>query len=315
MINADKPTNWPADIDLSVAQYNQWFLRFAPKTFQDTRQKVVVHVEDAMKVSGDLTVLTAAVVRANPQILPTLRMCCCPPIARDRLSGLAGVPKTLVKTLEEGSLPKAKPGLKALDDNLGKIVAVLRTLLDDDLFPWVKGGAQPSKDERHRAAHVVADRLCASVADPIVRNAQEKRQQDEIQAYLVAKGYTRQRPKAPFTTMQPGTFEFIVNVSVNTPSGSVTIPVDAMIQPLILRPSKLPVMVECKSAGDFTNTNKRQKEEGQKGRQLRDEFKSDLCYVLFLCGYFGKKYLQYEAREQFDWIWEHRISDMDQLGL
>jgi len=74
-------------------------------------------------------------------------------------------------------------------------------------------------------------------------------------------------------------------------------------------------MIEAKSAGDFTNVNKRRKEEGQKGRQLRDEFGDRLSYLLFLCGYFGKKYLQYEADENFDWVWEHRISDFDQLGL
>jgi len=74
-------------------------------------------------------------------------------------------------------------------------------------------------------------------------------------------------------------------------------------------------MIECKAAGDFTNTNKRQKEEGQKGRQLRTAFGGTLVYLLFICGYFGKRYLQYEADEGFDWIWEHRLSDMDELGL
>ncbi len=60
-------------------------------------------------------------------------------------------------------------------------------------------------------------------------------------------------------------------------------------------------MIECKSAGDFANVNKRRKEEGQKGRQLRTEFGDQLTYLLFICGYFGKTYLQYEAGEQFDW--------------
>ena len=34
-----------------------------------------------------------------------------------------------------------------------------------------------------------------------------------------------------------------------------------------------------------------------------------------LCGYFDSGYLGYEAAEGLDWIWEHRISDMEALGL
>jgi len=37
--------------------------------------------------------------------------------------------------------------------------------------------------------------------------------------------------------------------------------------------------------------------------------------VLFLCGYFDSGYLGYEAAEWIDWIWEHRIEDLAQLGL
>jgi hypothetical protein len=74
-------------------------------------------------------------------------------------------------------------------------------------------------------------------------------------------------------------------------------------------------MIEAKSAGDFTNVNKRRKEEAKKMSQLLDTFGDSICYVLFLCGYFGAPYLGYEAAEGIDWIWEHRIEDMEQLGI
>ena len=35
----------------------------------------------------------------------------------------------------------------------------------------------------------------------------------------------------------------------------------------------------------------------------------------FLCGYFDAGYLGYEAAERIDWIWEHRIDDLEKLGL
>src|SRR5208282_2196811 len=72
----------------------------------------------------------------------------------------------------------------------------------------------------------------------------------------------------------------------------------------------LPVCVEAKSAGDFTNVNKRRKEEAQKMNQLKATFGGKLTYVLFLRGYFDAGYLGYEASEGIDWIWEHRADDL-----
>jgi hypothetical protein len=109
MINADKPATWPANIQKSVEQYNEWFLKFAPKAFQATRAKTAGTVKNTIEASEDLAGLTIAVLRANPQILAALRMCCCPPIARDRLIGLAGVPDSLVDSLEKGRLPLGCP--------------------------------------------------------------------------------------------------------------------------------------------------------------------------------------------------------------
>ena len=79
--------------------------------------------------------------------------------------------------------------------------------------------------------------------------------------------------------------------------------------------SHLPILVEAKSAGDFTNTNKRRKEEATKIHQLQAACGDTVSFVLFLCGYFGSDYLGYEAAEGIDWVWEHRIDDLVKLGL
>jgi hypothetical protein len=75
------------------------------------------------------------------------------------------------------------------------------------------------------------------------------------------------------------------------------------------------LLIEAKSAGDFTNVNKRRKEEATKINQLKATYGDDVIFVLFLCGYFDAPYLGYEAAEGIDWIWEHRIEDIDQLGI
>ncbi len=45
------------------------------------------------------------------------------------------------------------------------------------------------------------------------------------------------------------------------------------------------------------------------------EGRIDVEFILFLCGYFDSGYLGYEAAEGTDRIWEHRISDLHQLGI
>jgi hypothetical protein len=315
MINADKPTQWKADIEASVDHYNTWFMKFAPRTYRDKRAEVTEHVEDALVMSQDLTDVSVSTLRANPGILPALRMCCCPPLARERLAGLAGVKKTFIESLEDGSLPP-RTKADALVRSLGQVVAVLSDLLDADLFPWLAKGTSPATEERHRASTIVADRLCGSMADPIIRNAQEKRQLDLIGAYLRKKGY-KQKPHSPakqLNQMEPGTFALRMNVLVGG-AKRVKIPIDVVIQPKMPRPIGLPILIEAKSAGDFTNVNKRRKEEAKKMAQLKAQFGERVEFILFLCGYFNAGYLGYEAADGMDWVWEHRIEDMDQLGL
>ena len=50
--------------------------------------------------------------------------------------------------------------------------------------------------------------------------------------------------------------------------------------PLAAKPGDLPVLFEAKSAGDFTNTNKRRKEEATKMAQLRKNFGAKVRFNL-----------------------------------
>ncbi len=114
--------------------------------------------------------------------------------------------------------------------------------------------------------------------------------------------------------MEAGTYAFRMNV----PAGQarrVNIAIDVAVQPKRRRKDRLPILIEAKSAGDFTNTNKRRKEEATKVHQLRAAYGETLTFLLLLCGYFGTDYLGYEAAEGIDWVWEHRIEDLAALGL
>ncbi len=308
--------------------YNDWFMQSAPKAYRDSRVQATRQIEASMQHTADFAKITPVDLKAQPNIIQSLRMSTAPPIARDRLIGLASANKNLIKKMEENVLPP-RMSKAELDVQLNRICDVISKLLDRDLFPWLATGQTASVQDRSLAASIVADRLCGAVADPIVRNAQEARQLALIQDFLINKGY--QNKAHPLTsllsTMQPGTFAFRMDVRVNQVKNGiiqvnsngnpkqVKVPIDVVIQPQAPRQGGLPVLIEAKSAGDFTNPNKRRKEEATKMNQLRDTFGPDIQLILFLCGYFDSGYLGYEAAEGLDWVWEHRIDDLAQLGI
>ncbi len=314
-INADKPHLWKADVAASVDQFNQWFMRFAPQAFRSTRLKTTDHVKAALLATDDLRDLSPDMLRVRPASLPTLRMCTAPPLAVDRLIGLAGANKSLIGNMEEGKLAKRMPPV-VLAKNLASVCGVLTEMLDRDIFPWLDARKAPTEHERERAATIVADRLCSAVANPIIRNAQEQRQLATIGAFLDQRGYRKRALPAgrPLTEMEPGTYTFRLNVPVGK-TLKVNIPVDVVIQSQKPRRDRLPILIEAKSAGDFTNTNKRRKEEATKIHQLQATYGKGVRFILFLCGYFGSDYLGYEAAEGIDWVWEHRLGDLLKLGL
>lgn len=316
--NRHKPDLWKADIARSVDMFNHWFLNFAPKTFRENRVRSAAEVALVLEETGFLRSLNAETLASRPGYLQVLRMTTCPPLARDRLIGLAGVPSSLVKTMEIDRATPPRMKKEILIGGLEKIAGILQRLADRDILVWLELDRAPAEGEVERAASVIADRLCGAMADPIIRNAQERRQLDSVGAWLEARGYKRlpQDKPARFREIPPGSFAFRVNVPVNVgEKGSANIPADVAVTPSGSKSGALPVLIEAKSAGDFTNVNKRRKEEAVKMDQIRKTYGKGVLFSLFLCGYFDTGYLGYEAAEGIDWVWEHRIDDLAKLGL
>jgi hypothetical protein len=317
-VNSNKPEKWKADTNESVDFYNEWFMKFAPKAYRETRLESTKQVQLALKKTANLTNVTPRVLRENPGTLEMLRMTTAPPIARDRLIGLAKVPKNLVVNLEDKLRIPPKMAQTKADAELQKISNLIMKLADEDIFPWLETKTSPDEKEAYRAATIVADRLCGAQSDPIIRNAQEKRQLASIKKWLDYRGYSFvETIKVKFDEMKPGTFTFHLGIPVTLTGGTkqITIPVDIVIMPKEAKSGSLPLLIEAKSAGDFTNPNKRRKEEAIKIAQLQATYGKNLRYILFLCGYFDSGYLGYEAAEGIDWVWEHRINDLAGFGV
>lgn len=316
-INLDKVQQWKEDVAESVDYYNQWFLKFAPQAYRDTRANTAAQVASALEQSNFLTHISPQNLTANPKMLSILRMSTRPPIARDRLIGLAGVSSNLVGSMEIKGVIPSHMDSEALTSQLESISAIIEKLADSDIFTWLESRSVPTTEEKDRASIIIADRLCGMLADPIIRNAQERRQLEMIGDWLNHNGYTHRESNrsATLDTLEPGTYSFRLNVPVllGLEKRKVNIPIDVAIKPKDI--NRKPILIEAKSAGDFTNTNKRRKEEAIKYAQIKATYGEGMPFLLFLCGYFDSGYLGYEAAEGIDWIWEHRMSDLGALNL
>lgn len=316
-LNRYKIDLWKQDSWASVDYYNNWFMSSAPCAYQTARKGILKKVKEIFATFNYLRDICPQNIIDVPDSLSTLRLCMAPPLAVDRLAGLSYTNRSFITRMEEGKLPQ-RVKRDELNGNLSRICNILNKLLDRYLFPWIDKNCEPSQQNINRTAAVIADRLTGALADPIIRNTQEQRQLFAIRDYLMGRGYSF-IPSSEIKSiyeMPDRTFSFHVNCPINIGQKKIKMPIDVMIQPQkALQPNPLPVLVECKSAGDFTNTNKRRKEEAIKIQQLRQTYGEDIRFILFLCGYFDTSYLGYEASEGLDWVWEHRISDFNLLGV
>lgn len=230
---------WKSDSWKSVEYYNNWFLSYAPNAFQSARDGVIQKVNSVFKHTKDLTSLTVDSILANPTMMEVLRMVTAPPLAQDRLSGLSYARKSILKSLEQGKTPRDIEATKA---DIGKMLCIIERMIDNDLFPWLKGSSI-TPQQRNRSASIIADRLTGVLSDPIIRNAQEKRQFDSLTTYLNSKDYIIVKNVNDLTKMQNMTYSFHVNVPVMiNDNKNVNMPIDVVIKSP--KTGKYPLLVE-----------------------------------------------------------------------
>ena len=236
-VNLNKPHRWKADIAESVRAYNRWFLASAPRAFREQREIANEQVSSAMAETYNLTRIDVATLKEHPEILSSLRMATAPPLARDRLGGLAGANKGLIQKMEkQGAIPPRMPPAE-LYQHLSRIGKVLTSLIDQDICPWIPEGRAPVRDEVRVSAIVIADRLCGVTANPVIRNAQEDRQLASVAEWLLRRGYRRipSRNANDLASMPSGAFSFRMNVEGWIDEGgvkTVKIPVDIVVKSL-----------------------------------------------------------------------------------
>jgi len=314
-VNAGNSRLWKADVAASVDQFNQWFMRFAPAALRSTRVKATREVKAAILATDDLRSIDAATLRANPGALPTLRMCTAPPLAVDRLVRLASASRSLIGSMEKGKLA-VRMTAELVDENLDKVCRVLAKLLDRDIFRWLDAGKAPTDRERESASTIVADRLCSAVATDTVRLAHKIQQLSVVSVYLDSRGYRElvDPGRRGYLKTEPGTYTFFVNVPAAM-GKSAFLPVDAVVQPIEARMDGLPVLIQAESYSAFAESKRQSGAHRDTMRAMRMTYGDEVPFVLLLGGYFGGDYLGAQAAEGIDWVWQHRVTDLERFGL
>lgn len=306
-----RPELWQPDIDRSVAEYNTWYLDDAPTIWADARGRAVELAAQAMDETGNFREVTPDSLRAFPSTLAVARAAVSPMMARDRLIGFAGVNGNLVRSMElENIVP---PRIRNVNEQLERLSSFLVTKLDPGLFPWICDERDPTEAERDKALLVLGERLTRAFYDPELRNEQERRQKALMREYLLGRGFSESGK--PALSLPPGAFGMGRNiVAVREDGAAQNLPTDCVIRPAR---KELPLIcLEMKSAGDFTNVNKRRKEEADKHTTLHRAHGEAVVMLLQLSGYFDRGYLSFEAAAGLDWAWDHRLDDLKPyLGL
>lgn len=309
-INADKPHLWKADVAASVDQFNQWFMEFAPRAFRSTRVTTTERVKAALVATRDLRHLDAATLRANPGTLPTLRMCTAPPLAVDRLVGLASASKSLIGSMEEGKLA-ARMKVELLDENLGKVCRVLSKLLDHDIFPWLDAGKEPTDHERDRASTIVADRLCSAVAKDTVRSARRSRHHSVLAVVLDSLGYREalQLRDADMSNNEPGTYAIAVSLPFAMGEDAI-LPVSVHVRPHSRQVSWKSFLLDVGAAQDVREASSDVARFIRKRRAVEMTYGDSVRYAVMLGGFYHAGTLGMLAAEGIDWIWQHRAGEL-----
>jgi hypothetical protein len=81
--------------------------------------------------------------------------------------------------------------ISILRDSLVRVIEVITKLFDRDIMPWLERRSYPHEMDRLLAEHVIGDRVCGSLSDPLIRNEQERRQLETIKNYLTGNGTQR----------------------------------------------------------------------------------------------------------------------------
>ncbi len=237
------PPHWTreqleADRILASASFSKGRLEEPLEDYLEAFDKYQGHIEEMLETTVDLARLegSALDVLTDPHLLQAFRYLAAPPISKDDLKVLADA-----KSLSKGHL-------KSTPEDVQKLIAVVRQVLDRRRFSWVVEGREPTEAERDAAVMASAALMAASRTQTRRRTIGKDQQEAMVKEALKALGFQEVASrKIPNVSYAPAPGEFCGESVLGTRKGDVIVGLwDHRVMP-----------VECKVSNSSTNSVKR----------------------------------------------------------
>jgi hypothetical protein len=212
------------------------------------------YVEDLLETTVDLADLdtSALDVLGDPHLLEAFRYLAAPPISKDDYKVLADV-----TSLSRGALSRSP-------DDVARLIAVVRQVLDRRRFAWVVERREPTEAERSAAVLASAALLAASRTQMSRRMKGKEQQEASVKEALRALGFAEVAARPiPNVSYAPNAGEFCGESVLGTRKGDIIVRLwDHRLMP-----------IECKVSNSSTNSVKRLNNDAAvKATSWRDDF-------------------------------------------
>jgi type II restriction enzyme len=92
---------------------------------------------------------------------------------------------------------------------------------------------------------------------------------------------------------------------------NIMAPKACVVRPANAAKARLVVVIEAKSSISIPSIIRCAKRDARKYATVKAKSGKNFAFLLLLCGYFDGYYLGPQAAEGVDWIWQHRLNDLN----
>lgn len=154
-----------SDLDAAAVLYRRLWLQEAQGAFSSARDEAAAALRGALSATDGLRSGVSGLIAERPEVLDLLSAACDPPLARDKLALLSGVPAHRVVALAAGEpVASARGSVRRACEDLPALAGTLVRHLPADAAPWLPESRPPTDAEAERFCAVAADRVaCRSL--------------------------------------------------------------------------------------------------------------------------------------------------------
>lgn len=253
----------------------------------------VGRIEELLATTSDLSELESSSleVLTDPNLLEAFRYLAGPPVSEDDLKVLADAPSL------------AKGRLKADPEGVGRLVRVVRQVLDRRRFSWVIEGREPTEAERAAAVMASAALMATSRVQTRRRNVSKDRQEAQVMQTLAAQGL-KEASRRRITT--PAEFPAVGEYCGESVLWNRKVDIVCRLWDGRLMP------IECKVSNSSLNSIKRLNNDAAvKAEVWRAEFgRTQVVPAAVLGGVFALRALQEAQARGLALFWAHDLKQL-----